>query len=85
MKTQRNLLTAFILGLAYLPLLYLLDVTGTSGLFTFIPLFILVLMIAYFASKSLKKGESSIGAVIILLADVLLFALSLLLGGYVNF
>ena len=73
-----NLLIAFVLGLIYLPVLYALDPTGgTISLFTFLVLIGIVITICFFAIMSLHKGESKLGAVVIILTDILLLWLTL--------
>lgn len=76
MKSSKNLIIAFILGLAYFPVLYILDTSGATSLPKFLILVAIVLGIVFFAIKSLIKGESRLGAIVIILADILLMMLT---------
>jgi hypothetical protein len=83
MKSHKYLLTSFVLGLAWLGSLYLYSVfftpDGTIHTVAF-PQFVLLitLVIAIFclAVVSLIKKESTIGAIVVIMADFILFVLS---------
>ncbi len=83
MKSQKNLLISFILGLVWMGSMFVYGMLFAPGgtidtvkFPQFIILLILVLAIFAFAVKSLIKNESRIGAVVVILADFILLFLS---------
>lgn len=85
MKSQKNLITSFILGLVYIGVVFIYGflspdgtIHGISSL-QWLILIALVVSIFIFAVRSLIKKESTVVAVVIVLGDFLLFMLSMLL------
>lgn len=86
MKSQKNLVIAFILGLIWMGSMFVYGMlfapSGTIStvmLPQFVILLALVLAIFVFAVRSIVRGESKVGAVIVILADFILLFISFLL------
>lgn len=85
MKSQKNLITSFILGIVYIGVLFIYGFMSPDGTihginsFQWLILLALVVSVFIFAVKSLIKKESIVGVVVVILGDFLLFMLSMLL------
>lgn len=65
-----------MLGLVYFPVLIFVDKSGPESVPKFLVLLAVVFMIAFFAVRSFIKEKSRVGAVAVILADILLLFLS---------
>lgn len=83
MKSQKNLIISFILGLfwlgeffVYSMIFYPDGVVYEISLLQYVIMLAIVLAVAVFAIRSIVKKESLIGAIFVILADIFLLYIS---------